>query len=287
MFLDEMGLQCGGDFICRLECVVNGPFTSAVVNHVTSIPQNGRSGDYACGHSPDCSSAEYPSTVSTYHAEQVTYDKDRTRAGYDTVADRYAEEIGDELAHKPLDRALLTALVEASGPVAEYADIGCGPGHVARFMADLGASVTGFDLSPAMIARARADVPDVTFQTGDMTALDCAAESFDAIVAFYSLIHLDDDLITQACGEFARVLRPGGHVLVAFHEGDGSEHVSEWWGHEVDLEFRFLQEAAVSSRLTDAGLQVEAMLRRAPHVGYEVETTRIYLQARKPGATGT
>jgi ubiquinone/menaquinone biosynthesis C-methylase UbiE len=211
----------------------------------------------------------------------VTYDKDRTRAGYDAVADRYAAEIGDELAHKPLDRALLRALVETVGPAAAYADIGCGPGHVSRFLADQGASVTGIDLSPAMIARARVEVPGVTFETGDATMLDWADESFDAIVAFYSLIHLDDDLISRACCEFARVLRPGGRVLVAFHEGDGSQHLSEWWGHEVDLEFRFLTETAVSSRLTAAGLQIEAMLRRAPYVGYEVDTTRVYLQARK------
>jgi ubiquinone/menaquinone biosynthesis C-methylase UbiE len=215
-------------------------------------------------------------------AGPVTYDKDRTRAGYDAVADRYALEIGDELAHKPLDRALLRALVEVTGTSGTYADIGCGPGHISRFLAGLGASVTGIDLSPAMIARARADAPDVTFETGDMTALECPDGSFDAIVAFYSLIHLDDDSIGTACREFARVLRPGGRALVAFHEGEETEHVSEWWGHEVDLDFRFLNDDTVSSRLREAGLEIEAMLRRSPYVGFEVETTRIYLQARKP-----
>jgi ubiquinone/menaquinone biosynthesis C-methylase UbiE len=214
----------------------------------------------------------------------VTYDKDRTRAGYDAVADRYALEIGHELGHKPLDRGLLRALVETVGIPGAYADIGCGPGHVSRFLAGLGVSVTGIDLSPAMIARARADVPDIRFKTGDMTALDWADESFDAILALYSLIHLDDALISRACHEFARVLRPGGRALVAFHEGEKTQHVSDWWGHEVDLDFRFLTEAGVSSRLTGAGLRIEAMLRRAPYVGYEVDTTRIYLQARKPPA---
>jgi SAM-dependent methyltransferase len=215
-------------------------------------------------------------------AGRVTYDKDRTRAGYDTVADRYALEIGDELAHKPLDGALLRALVEAAGSSGAYADIGCGPGHVSRFLAGLGVSVTGIDLSPAMIARARADVPDATFEIGDMTTLEHADGSFAAIVAFYSLIHLDDDLIGTACREFARVLRPDGRALIAFHEGEETQHVSDWWGHEVDLDFRFLTEAGVSSRLATAGLQIEAMLRRSPYVGYEVATTRVYLQAHKP-----
>jgi SAM-dependent methyltransferase len=215
-------------------------------------------------------------------AGPVTYDKDRTRAGYDAVADRYALEIGDELPHKPLDRALLRALVDVTGTSGRYADIGCGPGHVSRYLAGLGAPVTGIDLSPAMIAKARADVPDVTFETGDMTALECPDGSFDAIVAFYSLIHLDDDSIGTACREFARVLRPDGRALVAFHEGEETKHLSEWWGHEVDLDFRFLSEGTVSSRLTEAGLEIEAMLRRSPYVGFEVETTRVYLQARKP-----
>lgn len=90
-----------------------------------------------------------------------------TRRSYDRVAVRYAAEIGDELAGKPLDRALLNAFAEqVSGPVL---DVGGGPGHVADYLAQRGASVVSTDLSPAMCELARqAGLPSVV---ADMTAL--------------------------------------------------------------------------------------------------------------------
>ena len=78
------------------------------------------------------------------------------RAGpsYDLVAERYAAEIAGELTHKPLDRGLLDAVAELAGggPVA---DVGCGPGHVAAYLAGRGARTVGLDLSPGMCAVAR------------------------------------------------------------------------------------------------------------------------------------
>ena len=63
----------------------------------------------------------------------------------------YAAEIAGELTHKPLDRGLLDAVAELAGggPVA---DVGCGPGHVAAYLAGRGARTVGLDLSPGMCA---------------------------------------------------------------------------------------------------------------------------------------
>lgn len=71
-----------------------------------------------------------------------------SRRSYDTVAARYEQAISDELAVKPLDRALLAALAEqcAGGVVG---DLGCGPGHVAAHLSAPGTNVAGVDLSPA------------------------------------------------------------------------------------------------------------------------------------------
>ena len=66
---------------------------------------------------------------------------------------------GDELAGKPLDRALLAAFVETvSGPVA---DLGCGPGHVTAHLHSLGCQAFGIDLSPEMVGVARRAYPAV------------------------------------------------------------------------------------------------------------------------------
>jgi len=62
-------------------------------------------------------------------------------ADYDRVAEAYAAALSDELRGKPLDRWLLERIAaEAPGPILE---IGCGPGHIAAFLADHGATVQG------------------------------------------------------------------------------------------------------------------------------------------------
>src|SRR5262245_22428501 len=76
-------------------------------------------------------------------------DADRIRTlqtSYDGVAEAYVERIYGELAHKPLDRELLDAFageVKGSGIVC---DVGCGPGHVSRYLGDRGVDVMGLDL---------------------------------------------------------------------------------------------------------------------------------------------
>ena len=78
----------------------------------------------------------------------------RVRAGYDTVAATYADQFCDELDHKPQERGLLGAFCDIT-PRGVVADIGCGPGHITRFLATRLERVVGLDLSPAMIAAAR------------------------------------------------------------------------------------------------------------------------------------
>ena len=65
------------------------------------------------------------------------------RGSYDTVAHRYADEIGAELDHRPLERGLLAAFVEMTRGAGPVADVGCGPGHVTRHLASLGCPVIG------------------------------------------------------------------------------------------------------------------------------------------------
>jgi 2-polyprenyl-3-methyl-5-hydroxy-6-metoxy-1,4-benzoquinol methylase len=116
--------------------------------------------------------------------------RENTLISYDRVASVYAERIGDELAGKPLDRALLTSLAEEVGTSGPIADVGCGPGHVARYLHERGASVIGIDLSPEMIAVAQRLHPGLLFQQGSMLSLATSDETWGGIVALYSIIHL-------------------------------------------------------------------------------------------------
>lgn len=203
------------------------------------------------------------------------------RRSYDAVAEKYAAGFRDELAGKPLDRALLACLIEQAGPGAPIADLGCGPGHVAAWLTGHGAAgAVGIDLSAAMVALGRGDFPGVEFREGDLLDLPAADGEFGAVVAFYSIIHLEPAELPRAFEEIQRVLRPPGLALVSFHVGSEVRHLDEWWGVDVDVDFRFLEVADVAEAMQRAGLAVEARIERVSYPG-EVETARAYLLARR------
>lgn len=206
--------------------------------------------------------------------------RDSVRSSYDAVAERYAADFRDELTHKPLDRALLACLAEqATAPVL---DLGCGPGHVAAWLAGRGMTAVGVDLSPEMVAAGAREFPGVEFRVGDLLDVPAGDGEFGAVVALYSIIHLASGELRRAFAEIRRVLRPGGPVLVSFHIGTEVRHFAEWWGHAVDLDFRFFETPRVVAAMEEAGLAVEARMEREPYAE-EVATRRGYLLARRPG----
>ena len=208
-----------------------------------------------------------------------------TRATYDRVAEEYATRIADELAGKPLDRALLACYAEQVAGLGTVADMGCGPGHVAAHLHDLGVSVVGIDLSPEMVAIARRRFPAIAFEQSSMLALDAPDAAWGGIIAFYSIIHLPPESRRQAFAEFARVLQPGGLLFLAFHMGDDQRHLDEWWGQPVSLDVWFLQPDAIESQLRDVGFSIEISLVRQPYAPeIEHQSQRAYIFARKPQA---
>ena len=63
------------------------------------------------------------------------------QSSYDRVADEYVRRIADELRDKPLDRELLDRFAASVGSGGPACDMGCGPGHVARYLRERGATV--------------------------------------------------------------------------------------------------------------------------------------------------
>jgi SAM-dependent methyltransferase len=193
-----------------------------------------------------------------------------TRAGYDAIAVPYAELFAAELADAPLDRALLGAFAETvlrDHGTAGVLEVGSGPGAVAGHLHHLGLAVRGIDLSPAMVDLARRAHPAIAFEVGDMGRLDTADGELAGVVAWYSLIHVPAARRAGVVAEFHRVLRPGGHVLLAFQVGDDTLHLTEAFGRPIALDFHRLRPDAVVELLAGAGFVVTARLEKAPEPG--------------------
>ena len=204
------------------------------------------------------------------------------QSSYDRVAAEYAGRIFGELEHKLLDRQLLdrfAAKVQGLGPVC---DLGCGPGHIARYLHERGVRVTGVDLSAVMVELARRLNPSIEFRQGNMLSLDIEDEVSGGIVAFYSIIHVPRAEIAVALAEMKRVLRPGGLLLLAFHVGDETVHLDEWWGQRVSVDFLFFRPKEISDSLLAAGFEIEEIVEREPYPDVEHQSRRAYIFAKKP-----
>jgi SAM-dependent methyltransferase len=209
-------------------------------------------------------------------------DVEAVRRSYDAIASDYVTRIYSELEGKPFDRHLLDELAEATHDRGLICDLGCGPGHVARYLHDRGSEVCGVDLSPRMVEEARRLNPDINFTVGDMRSLDIAEGAFAGVVAFYSLIHHGREELVETLAEIRRILRRRGVLLAAFHRGSETVHVDDWWGHDVSLDVVYVERSTIEAATEATGLALEQILERAPYPGVEVETNRLYLLAHKP-----
>jgi SAM-dependent methyltransferase len=211
----------------------------------------------------------------------VTPELDAVRASYDTVAADYADLLRDALAAAPHDRAVLGLFAElvlaaGGGPVA---DLGCGPGRITAHLAGLGLDAFGVDLSPGMVEVARRDHPGLRFDVGSLTDLHLGEGTLAGAVAWYSLIHTPTDELAAVLAGLARVLRPGGELLLAFQAGDEPVHLQHAYGHDVRLVNHRRPPALVEELLTAAGLTVHTRVLREPH-GPE-KSPRAYLLGRR------
>jgi SAM-dependent methyltransferase len=208
------------------------------------------------------------------------------QASYDRIADEYVARIFKELDHKPLDRQLLDRFAGEVQAIGLACDIGCGPGHVARYLHERGVRVIGVDLSPVMVESARKLNPGIDFTQGDMRSLHFDDGALAGIAAFYSIIHIPRTEVVAALVELKRVLRAGGLLLLAFHIGDEVLHLDELWGRQVSVDFIFFRPEEMTAFLGAAGFEVVEVIEREPYPGVEHQSRRAYIFAEKPRGEG-
>jgi ubiquinone/menaquinone biosynthesis C-methylase UbiE len=128
--------------------------------------------------------------------------------------------------------------------------------------------------------------PGVEFRQGDMMTLEVSDGAWAGIAAFYSIIHIPRGDMVQVLRELWRVLRPGGLLLLAFHIGEDSIHLEEWWGQKVCMDFFFFRSDEVAASLREAGFDIEEIIEREPYPDVEHQSRRAYIFARRPKPNG-
>ncbi|ELZ13103.1 methyltransferase type 11 [Haloterrigena salina JCM 13891] len=181
-------------------------------------------------------------------------DKDVVRRGYDELAETYAAERSET----DRERAALEAFFESLPASPTVLDAGCGRGTpvLRRRSEDGAAAAVGVDFSREQLELAAANAPTASLVRGDLTDLPVRDGVFDAVTALHSLIHVPLDEHRTVLEEFARVLQPGGRVLV-------SEGVEEWRGENpdwletgVEMQWHVAGAAATRTQLRETGFEI-------------------------------
>lgn len=186
---------------------------------------------------------------------------DRARRYYDGFAATYeAHRDGRGRYHDLLD-ALEVDFCAPWVRDRSVLEVGCGTGLLLRRFAALAREAVGVDLSPGMLAHARARGLSVV--EGDAAALPFPDGRFDAAVSFKTLPHVPD--LRRALAEMARVVRPGGALVIEVYNPRSLRALLKRWlppgavgaGTERDVLVRFDDEAAVHAALP-AGARIVA-----------------------------
>ncbi|HEX5837743.1 MAG TPA: class I SAM-dependent methyltransferase [Anaerolineales bacterium] len=160
--------------------------------------------------------------------------KETVRAGYNKIARQYLEE----RTRDSEDIRLLDDLMARLPERAKVLDAGCGAGiPVAQILSDR-FELVGVDFSEAQIELARKNVSNAQFICQDLTKLDFPADSFDAIVSYYAIIHIPREEHRSLFVSFQRMLKPGGFALLCLGAENLVDDIDEnylgarmYWSH--------------------------------------------------------
>lgn len=148
--------------------------------------------------------------------------------GYDAIGETFAEwrerGVGDPR------RAWEDKLVARLTDEARVLELGCGGGSPETKRLAQRFAVTGVDISPRQVERARAAVPGAEFVCADFTALELPDASFDAVASFYVFNHVPRELLAPLLRDIHGWLVPGGWLLTAFGQTDNPGWTGEWLG---------------------------------------------------------
>jgi SAM-dependent methyltransferase len=175
----------------------------------------------------------------------------QVKEAWEDLADPYARHRDPDGP----DAALVDDLVAEVPDGARVLDVGCGDGKRTLARMD-GVTAVGIDVARRQTRLARENVPDAHVLQGDMLSVPLAADSVDAITAYHAVFHVPREDHPAIYREFARVLRPGGRVLMTVGSSAYQTVRSNWLSTGESMYFSTPGKRETVRQLESAGFDV-------------------------------
>mgnify|MGYP000159197748 CR=1 FL=1 len=180
-------------------------------------------------------------------------DRHLVKNAYDEMGTAYVERV---ISGSPEPPEPVRRFRDELGPEDELLDAGCGPGR--RTLELAGERGLGLDISREQLSLARETVAAGLVQ-GEMTRLPFTSDSFDAVCAMYSLIHVPVDDHPAALEEFARVLRSGGTLLVTEGGVEWTGSNPDWLGSGTEMHWSMAGPEATRTDIEACGFEIRGV----------------------------
>ena len=175
---------------------------------------------------------------------------------YDQTGDAYSKAHPRPSFHI----ADFAKLIKKSDKILE---LGCGPGIDADYLTRKGAEVWASDLSRTMLKLAQKRNPKVHFEQKDMREVEFPENSFDAVVASFSIIHLPKKDIPKLLKNIHNFLKLKGLFYIGIQEGESFEgNVRSKYNVKDLLFLNVMTEKEIKDLLENAGFEIQKEFRR-------------------------
>lgn len=179
-------------------------------------------------------------------------EKDAVRRAYDELAETYATQRSENGRGEEILAQFLDSLSEPT----RILDAGCGQGTPVLARIRTVATAVGVDFSREQLRLAQGSVPDVSLLQSDMTDLPFTDGIFDAVIAYWSLIHVPMEDHQTVIDEFARVLRPKGRLLVCEGTDEWAGENPDWLDSGVEMQWNIAGAKVTRDQLRNAGFTI-------------------------------
>ncbi|MFB6208737.1 MAG: class I SAM-dependent methyltransferase [Candidatus Nanohaloarchaea archaeon] len=176
---------------------------------------------------------------------------------HDQLAEDYIEKFPEPSTH-------LEEFAEMMPEEGIVLDAGCGAGLDSNYLSSRGFEVVGVDLSDKMLEVAERNFPDIEFRKKDLRELDFEKNSFDGVVASFSLIYIPKDDIPGIIQEFAKILAERGLLFLGLQKGRSRETNVEDPATEGEVFMNIMSEKEIQDILGKCGFSIEKNMSENP-----------------------